>query len=106
MRIQARRPSPALLGLLAFLAAALGTAILYGASLTACGALVGRWPLLVWGLLAGSGAIFAACGLFVALRRESVLLRSAVTLWAGAFYIAAFLALNYILSLFIHCPPN
>ena len=104
--MQARRPSPAALGLLAFLAAALGTAILIVASLTACGAVVGRSPLLAWGLLAESGAIFAACGLFVALRRESVLLRSAVALWAVAFYIPAFLTLNYILSFFFHCPPN
>lgn len=88
------------------LAAAVSTAIHFWASLAACGAVVDRSPLLAAALVAGSGSLLAARGLFGALGRHAILVRSIVALWAVTFYVAALLALNYILSLFLHCPPS
>jgi hypothetical protein len=106
VRVQARRPNAATLVVLAFVAAGVSTAILVWGTLSACGAVVDRSLLVAAGLIAGVGSIFAASSHFVALNRESLLIRVIVGLWAIAFYIGAFLMLNYILSLFFHCPPN
>jgi predicted membrane channel-forming protein YqfA (hemolysin III family) len=62
--------------------------------------------LLAAAIVAGSGSLLAARGLFVALRRHAILMRSVVALWAVTFYVAALLALVYVVSLFLHCPPN
>jgi len=88
------------------LSAGLGTAVVFSASLSACGTVIDRSPLLAAALIAGCGSLRAAGGTFVALGQQSVLIRSVVALWALAFYLAALLALNYVLSLFLHCAPS
>lgn len=74
---------------------------------SACGTRVGISALVALGwMLAACGAVFSSYGVFTGLIREPVAMRLVVAVWAFAFYVAAYLALIYVLSLVFHCPPS
>jgi hypothetical protein len=91
---------------LALVAAGASTALLFGTARSHCNEVTPESALLLWGVIVAAGALLAGSGVFLALTKQSTVIRSAVAVWAVLFYVPALLAVNFILSWFVHCPPN